>query len=111
MRLSLQLIAPVLAGLALAPQALAAADENEQTVTVRIVHADLDLTKAEDRAELEKRVEANLRRACMRPSRPLYVHNPLVDRQCVEDARAVALAEVERVASAASRETRKVAAN
>lgn len=111
MRLALPFIAlATLPAFGAAPAA-AAPQADEAVVTVRIAYDDLDLAKAEDRAKLEQRVEAQLRRACTLPSRPSYVVGPLVDDKCVEEARTVALAEVERIAAAEARRGREIAAN
>ncbi|KPP94793.1 UrcA family protein [Erythrobacter sp. HL-111] len=110
MRFTLPMIA--LAALsAVAVPAVAAPQGTDETVEVRISYDDLDLAKAEDRAALEQRVEAELRRACTMSSRPAYVVGPLVDEKCVKEARTVALAEVERLAAAEARRGRTVAAN
>jgi UrcA family protein len=102
---------PFIALAALAAPAVAAPQGPNEVVTVRIAFDDLDLASAEDRAELEQRVDAQLRRACTLPSRPSYVVGPLVDEKCVKEARTEALAEVERIAAAKARRGREVAAN
>ncbi|MEQ8411808.1 MAG: UrcA family protein [Erythrobacter sp.] len=107
----MRLALPLIALAALAAPAVAAPQGTNDVVTVRIAYDDLDLAKAKDRAVLEQRVDAQLRRACTLPSRPAYVVGPLVDEKCVDEARTVALAEVERVAAAEARRGREVAAN
>ncbi|QIQ87262.1 UrcA family protein [Erythrobacter sp.] len=107
----MRLALPLIALAALATPAVAAPQGTNETVTVRISFDDLDLAKADDRAVLEQRVDAQLRRACTLPSRPAYVVGPLVDEKCVAEARTAALAEVERVAAAQARRGREVAAN
>ncbi|MEE4207086.1 MAG: UrcA family protein [Erythrobacter sp.] len=109
MRFTFPMIA--IAVLSAAVPAVAAPQGTDEVVEVRISYDDLDLAKADDRAVLEQRVEAQLRRACTLPSRPAYVVGPLVDEKCVKEARSVALAEVKRVAAAEARSGRTVAAN
>ncbi|WP_086606316.1 UrcA family protein [Erythrobacter donghaensis] len=92
--------------------ALAAPAVAEETVTVRVDYADVDVTTAEGRAALEARIDAKLRKACTIESAARYTYGrPAVDSKCVADARAAALAEVERVASLQARNGRSVAAN
>ena len=107
MRFTLPLIA--LAAIAAPVAAAPAADE---TVTVRIGYGDVDVTTTEGRAAIEARIDAKLRKACTIENAGRYTYGrPAVDNKCVADARAVALAEVERVASAEARNGRAVAAN
>lgn len=107
MRFTLPLIA--LAAIAAPVAAAPAADE---TVTVRIAFGDVDVTTTEGRAAIEARIDAKLRKACTIETAARYSYGrPAVDSKCVADARAVALAEVERVASAEARNGRAVAAN
>lgn len=107
MRFTLPLIA--LAAIA-AP--VAAAPAAEETVTVRIAYGDVDVTTTEGRAAIEARIDAQLRKACAIENAARYSYGrPAVDSKCVTDARTAALAEVERVASAESRNGRAVAAN
>ena len=92
--------------------ALAAPAVAEETVTVRVDYADVDVTTAEGRAALEARIDAKLRKACTIESAARYTYGrPAVDSKCVTEARAAALAEVERVASLQARNGRSVAAN
>lgn len=50
---------------------------------VRISHSDLDLSRADDRAELESRMRTAARAAC----RPGYDANPVMNRRvCITDA-------------------------
>jgi len=111
MRFSLPLVALAAISTLGAAPAAAAPQPAEEVVTVRIAFGDLDLSKAEDRAVLEQRVDARLRKACTITPRPSYVITPVVDEKCVNDARAEALAEVERIAAAKARRGREVAAN
>lgn len=102
---------PLLALAAIAAPAIAAPAGNE-TVTVRIAYSDVDLTTAEGRAVLEARIESRLRKACTLEAAARYTHTrAAVDDKCLADARAVALAEAERVASLEQRSGRTVAAN
>ena len=92
--------------------ALAAPAVAEDTVTVRVGYADVDVTTTEGRAALEARIDAKLRKACTVEGASRYTYGrPAVDSKCVADARAAALAEVERVASLQTRNGRSVAAN
>ncbi len=92
--------------------ALAAPAVAEDTVTVRVGYADIDVTTIEGRAALEARIDAKLRKACTVEGASRYIYGrPAVDSKCVADARAAALAEVERVASLQTRNGRSVAAN
>lgn len=106
MRHTLSLIA--LAALAAAPVSAAEADKAR---TVRIAYGDVDVTTVEGRAALEARIDAKLRKACTSEASRYTYGRPVVDSQCVVDARADALAEVERVAAAQIRSGRTVAAN
>lgn len=109
MRLILSTLA--LAAVAAAP-AVAAPAAGQETVTVRVGYADIDLASAEGRATLEARVDAKLREACTVESNSRYGYGrDIVDEKCVADARTVALAEVERVAAAESRAGGQIAAN
>ena len=106
------LTAPALA-LALATTAAPAAfaaDVAEETVTVRVDIADLDLASAADRAALEARVEARLREACTTSSRYSFGRD-IVDEKCIADARSEALAQVERIAARDARSAGAVSAN
>ncbi|QDH33771.1 UrcA family protein [Porphyrobacter sp. YT40] len=92
--------------------AVAAPAVADDTVTVRVDYADVDVTTAEGRAALEARIDAKLRKACTIESAARYTYGrPAVDSKCVTEARATALAEVERVASLQTRKGRSVAAN
>lgn len=92
--------------------ALAAPAVAEDTVTVRVGYGDVDVTTTEGRAALEARIDAKLRKACTVDSAARYTYGrPAVDSKCVTEARAAALAEVERVASLQARNGRSVAAN
>ena len=107
MRFTLPLIA--LAAIA-APAVAASADEG--TVTVRVAYGDIDLTSAEGRAALEARIDAQLRKACTPEVTARYTFVPRgLDSKCLTEARAAALAEVERVAAIEARSGRAVAAN
>lgn len=106
MRHTLSLIA--LAALASAPVSAASADK---TRTVKIAYGDVDVTTPEGRAAIEARIDAKLRKACSSEASRYTYGRPVVDSQCVIDARAVALTEVERVAADQTRGGRTVAAN
>lgn len=94
---------------AVATPAIAAGDE---TVTVRVTYADIDLASAEGRAAIEARVNAKLREACTVATNSRYSYGrDIVDEKCVAEARTVALAEVERLAAAERRAGGQVAAN
>jgi len=102
---------PLIALFAFAAPAVAAPAADE-TVTVRIAYADVDVATAEGRAALEARIDAKLRKACTVESSGRYTFGrAVVDNKCIADARIVALAEVERLASAEARNGRSVAAN
>ena len=106
------LTAPALAlalATAVTPAAFAA-DVAEETVTVRVDIADLDLASAADRAALEARVEARLREACTTSSRYSFGRD-IVDEKCIADARSEALAQVERIAARDARSAGAVSAN
>ncbi len=107
MRFALPLIA--LAAVATPVLAAPAAD---QTVTVRIDYGDVDVASTEGRAALEARIDAKLRKACTIEAATRYSYGrTVIDDKCVAEARVVAFAEVERVAAAAARSGRAVAAN
>lgn len=109
MRLILSTIA--LAAVAAVP-AVAAPVVAEETVTVRVAYADIDLGSAEGRAALEARVDAKLREACTVEANSRYgFGRDIVDEKCVAEARTVALAEVERLAAAERRAGGQIAAN
>lgn len=102
---------PLLALAALAAPAIAA-PAGEETVTVTIAYSDVDVSTAEGRAALEARIDSRLRKACTLEAASRYSHTrTVVDDRCVAEARAVALAEVERVAALQARSGREVAAN
>jgi UrcA family protein len=103
---------PLIALAAVAAPVLAAPQVDAETVTVRIAYGDIDLTSAEGRAALEARIDAKLRKACTVEGIARYSSGRTVrDDSCVTEARAAALAEVERVAAAEARSGRAVAAN
>ncbi len=103
---------PLIALAAIAAPVAAAPQASEEIITVAIAYADIDLTTAEGRAQLEQRVEARLREACTTESSSRYNYGrPTLDAKCVSDARAAALAEVERLAAAETRSGREVSAN
>ena len=92
--------------------AIAAPVAADDTVTVRIGYGDVDVTTTEGRNAIEARIDAKLRKACTVANAGRYTFGrPAVDSKCVADARTVALAEVERVASAEARNGRAIAAN
>jgi UrcA family protein len=107
----MRLLLSALALVVTAPLA-AATGAGEQTVTVRVSYADIDLSNAEGRAALEARVDAKLREACTLEANSRYGYGrDIVDQKCVTEARTVALAEVERIAAAERRAGGQVAAN
>ena len=107
MRFTLALIA--LAALAVPAVAAPSADE---TVTVRIDYGDVDVSSTEGRAALEARIDAKLRKACTIEGAARYTYGRAsVDSKCMAEARTVALAEVERLASTEARSGRSVSAN
>ena len=82
------------------------------TVTVRVGYDDVDVTTTEGLAALEARIDAKLRKACTVDSAARYTYGrPAVASKGVTEARAAALAEVERIASLQTRNGRSVAAN
>jgi len=90
----------------------AAALPGDETVTVRIDYADLDLSRAEARATLEQRVEAKIRDACTIETRSRYSRDRSpVDEQCVVEARQSAMTKVDRAIAAISRSAGTIAAN
>lgn len=98
--------------IALAAPAIALAAPADETVTLRVGYADVDVTSAEGRAALEARIDAKLRQACKLDGAARYTYGrTVVDQKCVAEARVAALAEVERVAAAEARSGRAVAAN
>lgn len=108
MRFSLPLlaIAAVAAPLSAAPQT------DQDTVTVRITFADLDVTSPEGRAALEQRIEEQVRAACTIEKGSRYRYGArLVDESCTATAREEALASAARVAASKARGGRQVAAN
>ena len=110
MRFVLTAPALALALVTAATPAAFAADVAEETVTVRVDIADLDLSSADDRAVLEARVEAELREACTTSSRYSFGRD-ILDEKCLADARSAALAQVERIAASDARSGGAVSAN
>jgi len=82
----------------------------EEVVDVRINIAGVDASSVEGRAEIEARIDAELRKACTVESAYSY-RKSIVDQSCVAEARAQALAEVERIAVAGARSGGQLAAN
>lgn len=83
-----------------------------ETVTLRIGYGDVDVATPEGRAALEARIEARLKKACALEGTSRYtLGRTAVDARCLEEARAAAKTELERVALAAPRGARTVAAN
>lgn len=76
--------------IAAASPALAAVEK----VEVRVSHADLDLSKPEDVAELRDRINTAIEKACTIEG-ALAAYSPKVDFQCVKQARLAALAQLE----------------
>ena len=104
MRITFPLIA--LAAVA-APIATASAQD---VVDVRINIAGVDANSTEGRAEIEARIDAELRKACTVETTYSY-RKSVVDQACVADAREQALTQVERITAAASRAGNELAAN
>ena len=108
----MRFVLPLIALAAVATPVLAAPQADVQTVTVRMAYGDVDVTSAEGRAALEARIDAKLRKACTVEGIARYSSGRSVrDESCITEARAAALAEVERVAAAEARSGRAVAAN
>lgn len=104
----MRFLLPLIALAAVAAPAVAADD----VVTVRIAYGDVDVTTPEGRAAIEARIDARLRKACTLESTARYTSGrTVVDGKCVTEARAAALAEVERVAMRDGRSAGTVAAN
>ena len=81
-------------------------------VTVRVSYADVDLTTEAGRAAVAARVEAEVRKACTIETNSRFGYGrDIVDETCVAEARAEALAKVERVAAREARGGADVAAN
>lgn len=101
---------PILALAALA--APAAAQTDEEIVTVRIAFTDIDLSSDEGRAALEKRIEAQITEACTVENKSRYaLGRDIVDETCVANARAEATAMAERLAANETRRGGAVSAN
>lgn len=101
---------PLLALAALAVPA--GAETGEETVTVRIALADIDLSTQAGRAALDQRIEARITEACTIESRARYaLGRRIVDETCVAEARVEASAKAERLAAEASRSNGAVSAN
>lgn len=99
----------VLAALAV-PAVAQSADE--EVVSVKIEIADADLSTEQGRAVVEQRIEASIRAACKTEAGSRYRYGrKVVDESCVADARAEALAEIERMAANDARGGGAVAAN
>ncbi|MEL7188456.1 MAG: UrcA family protein [Pseudomonadota bacterium] len=106
MRLTLPLIA--LAALA----APVAANDTVVVEEVRVSFADVDITSAAGRAELEERLEAKLRKACTIDSNSRYGYGrKIVDQKCFSDARADAMEAITQVAAREARGGRQASAN
>lgn len=104
----MRFILPLIALAAVAAPAMAA----DEVVTVRIAYGDVDVTTPEGRAAIEARIDARLRKACALEAPSRYTAGrTVVDGKCVTEARAAALAEVERVAMLEARSGGTVAAN
>lgn len=101
---------PLLALAALAVPA--AAQTGEETVTVRIALADIDLSTPAGRAALDQRIEARITEACTIESKARYaLGRTIVDEACVAEARVQASAMAQRLAAEASRTGGTVSAN
>lgn len=107
MRFTIPLIA--LAAIA-APLNAAVPMPAEEVVDVRIDVTGFDLSSAEGRASAEAMIDAELRKACTVESASPY-RLETVDARCVANARADAIAQVERLVAAASRAGGTLAAN
>ena len=64
------------------------------SVEVKISHADLDLSKPGDVAELQKRIDVAIAKACTVEG-ALSADSGKIDHQCVKQAKSVALAQLE----------------
>ncbi|QFT76620.1 UrcA family protein [Erythrobacter sp. THAF29] len=103
---------PLIALAAITAPVSASAQSANDTVTVRIAFADIDLATAEGRAKLEQRIDTQVTKACTIETNSRYGYGrDIVDRSCVADARAAALAKAERFAANEARRGREVAAN
>ncbi|MBD2842964.1 UrcA family protein [Erythrobacter rubeus] len=101
---------PLLALAAIA--APASAQSGEEVVDVRIAIADINLNTAEGRSALEQRIDAQIEKACTIETNSRYGYGrDIIDEKCLANARADALAKVERVAADRARGGREVAAN
>ncbi len=102
----------LLALAAVAAPISAASPVADEVVTVRIAFGDIDLSTAEGRTKFEQRVDAQLRKACTIESNSRYGYGrDIVDEKCISDARTVAMAQAERIATSRSRAGGQVAAN
>lgn len=103
---------PLIALAAVAAPVVAAPPADAKTVTVRIAFDDVDVSSADGRAVLEARIDAKLRKACTIDGIARYSSGRATrDEVCFTQARAAALAEVERLAAADTRKGRAIAAN
>lgn len=102
----------LLSAFALAAAVSASPLSAEDTVTVRVEIAGLDLASAEGRAALEARITAEAREACTLSDNSRYRYGrDLVDNKCVAEARAAAMAEVDQMVAANARGEQGVAAS
>ena len=108
----MRILLPIAALAALAAPAAAETRQSGESFQVRINFSDIDLATAEGRATLEARIEARLREACTIDLPATYTHGQeIFDETCYADARAEAMAQVERFSAAEKRGGREVAAN
>jgi len=98
--------------LALIVPVTAATAAGEETVTVRVDLADIDLSSSEGREAAEARLNDELRAACTIKANPRYSFGrDVVDQKCLSDARNSALTQVERIVASETRSGGAVAAN
>ncbi len=84
----------------------------QDLVTVEVKTNSAELASAQGRAALEARIEATARQACAIETASRYNYGrTVVDLQCVAEARAAALAEVDRLVAVAELEGRQIASN
>ncbi len=102
----------ILAGALAVPAAAAGPLSEEKVTEVRINLDAFDLTSDADRAVLEQRIDAQLRKACTAQAAfPYGGKTERLDEKCFTDARREAMAQVEAAALAASTNTQEVAAS
>ena len=102
----------IIAGALAAPATAAGPLVEEKVTEVRIDLEAYDLSSDADRAVLERRINAQLRKACTSQAAfPYGGKTDRLDEKCFTDARREAMAQVEAAALAASTNTQEVAAS